>query len=194
MALGANLGDPAATLAAALGALACLGSVDGVSRLWATDPVGGPPDQPMYLNAVVGWRPAPAWGCPERALAALLAIEAGLGRVRREPWGPRHLDLDLLDWRDGCSGGRRPRLRRPVLPHPRAHERAFVLVPWAEVAPAWRYLPGRSGPDLTPPAAAPSIAALARVCDRTGVRPAGAAASATWVAAAGRVPRAASFA
>lgn len=195
VALGANLGDPAAALAAAVVALGRLGQIDGASDLWATDPVGGPAGQRTYLNAVIGWRPAPAWSTPERALAALLAIESGLGRVRREPWGPRRIDLDLLDWRGGRSRAHGSRLRRPALPHPRAHERAFVLVPWSEVAPDWAT--GPVAPDGgRPPHAAftrPRVADSARACDRTGVRLADPQARELWHAAAGPAPRRATF-
>lgn len=173
MALGANLGDPSASLAAAVRALAALGRVDAASRPWATDPVGGPPGQPAYLNAVVRWRPAPPWATPERALAALLAIEAGLGRRRRERWGPRLIDLDLLDGR----GWRRPARRGPAvdltLPHPRAGGRAFVLVPWAEIAPEWPAPP-------VPGAPSERVGDRARRVDRGGVHAADAAALSAW--------------
>ncbi|MDF1523332.1 MAG: 2-amino-4-hydroxy-6-hydroxymethyldihydropteridine diphosphokinase [Trueperaceae bacterium] len=176
MALGANLGDPVATLGAAVGALATLGCVDAASRPWATDPVGGPPGQPPYLNAVVRWHPAPPWATPERSLAALLAIEAGLGRRRRERWGPRLIDLDLLDGR----GWRRPPRRAPTadltLPHPRAGGRAFVLVPWAEIAPDWPAPPAAGAP-------AEAVGDRARRVDRGGVHPAEPAVLAAWKAA-----------
>lgn len=129
-------------MVAALRALAALGAVGPVSSLWATDPVGGPAHQPTYRNAVALWRPAPAWGSPTRALAALLAIEQALGRRRCERWGPRRIDIDLLAWDDGAAGAAEratpSRLPRPDLPHPRAFGRPFVLVPWSEVAPGWR--------------------------------------------------------
>jgi 2-amino-4-hydroxy-6-hydroxymethyldihydropteridine diphosphokinase len=173
VALGANLGDRAATFGRALGALAALGSVEAASRVWTTAPVGGPPGQPDYLNAVVRWRPAHAWSTPARALAALLAIEAGSGRRRRERWGPRTLDLDLLDgagWSPAVRAGSGP---GPTLPHPRAAERAFVLVPWAEVAPDWP-APGHG---------AATVADLARAVGRAGVRLAAGAEAAGWSAA-----------
>ncbi|MGB0684915.1 MAG: 2-amino-4-hydroxy-6-hydroxymethyldihydropteridine diphosphokinase [Planctomycetota bacterium] len=128
VALGANLGDRAATLGAAVEELRAL-AVDGevvCSSLHETEPVGGPP-QPDFLNAVAGFRTAleaPA------LLTALQRIEARHGRARTVPHGPRTLDLDLL-WYDGQE------LRLPGLevPHPRMGERLFVLAPLAELAP-----------------------------------------------------------
>lgn len=162
-----------------------MGAVDAASGLWTTAPVGGPPGQPDYLNAVVRWRPAPAWGTPTRALAALLAIEAGLGRRRRERWGPRTLDLDLLDGAGWAAPERRGLGTRPTLPHPRAAERPFVLAPWAEVAPDW---PAPAGaPSSAGAPAAATIASLARAMGRVGVRPAARAEAAAWRAAVAAV-------
>ncbi len=129
VALGANLGDRLVTLREAVRRLGELGTVDAVSSVHETDPVGYA-DQPAFLNAVVrlhtGLRPEPL-------LAALLRIEADLGRVRAFPNAPRRLDLDLLMYDDLTLAT--PDL---TLPHPRLHERAFVLVPLAEIAPgAW---------------------------------------------------------
>lgn len=144
------------------------------SRLYATDPVGGPAGQPPYLNAVVVWRPAPAWSTPVRALAALLAVEAGLGRRRRERWGPRRIDLDLLDGEGWWPAPVRERGPGPALPHPRAGERAFVLVPWADVAPAWPLADGGRSR---------GVAERAAAGDRAGVRLADPAAAAAWARA-----------
>jgi 2-amino-4-hydroxy-6-hydroxymethyldihydropteridine diphosphokinase len=195
VALGANLGDPASSFVKALSALAALGAVDAASSVWATAAVGGPPDQPEYLNAVVRWRPAPAWASPDRALAALLAVEAGLGRRRLERWGPRTLDLDLLDGDGWSATARGGRAIAPTLPHPRAAERAFVLVPWAEVAPEWPAPPpaaanGGVAPPSAPRGGRPSfttVEARMRSVDRSGVRPASAADAAAWRAAVARV-------
>jgi 2-amino-4-hydroxy-6-hydroxymethyldihydropteridine diphosphokinase len=123
--LGANLGDPAATLVSAVGALSLLGSVTAISTLYETDPVG--PPQPAYLNAAVriGFE-----GSARELLSALLDIERHHGRVRRDRWGPRSLDLDLL-WIAGVEvleDGL-------VVPHPRLAERRFALVPLLDVAP-----------------------------------------------------------
>ncbi len=176
-----------ATFGSALAALAALGTVEVASGAWTTAPVGGPPGQPDYLNAVVRWRPAAPWATPERALAALLAIEAGLGRQRRERWGPRTLDLDLLDGVGWAPPGRGRRGTLPSLPHPRAATRAFVLVPWAEVAPAWPAPPAEPVPAsvgrLGAWVAAGTVADLARAIDRTGVRRATGATAAAWRAA-----------
>jgi len=129
IALGANLGGVRSTLEAAVRALA---DVDGlhisaVSELFETDPVGGP-DQPVYLNAVVLARTRLA---AFALLTELHAIEADRGRVRETRWGARTLDLDLIQYGDPESAteviSQDPEL---MLPHPRAHERAFVLAPW----------------------------------------------------------------
>ena len=129
IALGANLGDRLATLQSAVSALATFEGVKlgAVSAVFETAPAGGPPDQPDYLNAVVVLTTT-------RDAVALLALahdlEAAAGRVRLERWGPRTLDVDVIDVDGEVSPD-------PVLtlPHPRAHERAFVLVPWHDVDP-----------------------------------------------------------
>lgn len=133
MALGANLGDPLAALRGAARALEGLGEVRARSRIYRTAPVGGPSGQPDYLNAVVALRPDPAFAEPAALLAALLRIEARMGRERRERWAARTLDLDLL-----ASGETVRDAPDPVLPHPRMMERAFVLAPLLDVAPTWR--------------------------------------------------------
>lgn len=116
-----------------------LGAVTGRSALYVTAPVGGPPDQPDYLNAVVRLEPEGALCEPEALLAALLELEVGMGRVRREKGGPRVIDLDLLAC--GREVRRGPGL---VLPHPRLHQRAFVLAPLVDLEPDWRHpLDGR---------------------------------------------------
>ena len=164
----------------ALAALAELGALEAASGVWTTAPVGGPAGQPDFLNAVVRWRPARAWATPERALAALLAIEAGLGRRRRERWGPRTLDLDLLDGAGWAPSARGASGVRPTLPHPRAADRPFVLTPWAEVAPDWPAPPGGQGAAASDGA---TVSALARAVGRSGVEPAAPAEAAAWWAA-----------
>lgn len=129
IALGANLGEPRATLSWAKEQLATVGTVVAASRLYRTAPVGGPPGQADYLNAAVALRTPLA---PPELLAALLSFERAAGRERRERWGPRVLDLDLL-----AVGSRALRTKELELPHPRLLERAFVLAPLAEVAPDW---------------------------------------------------------
>ncbi|HUN45402.1 MAG TPA: 2-amino-4-hydroxy-6-hydroxymethyldihydropteridine diphosphokinase [Stellaceae bacterium] len=136
--LGANLpsvalGPPPGSLEAALALLA----KDHVrvlarSRWYRSAPVPVS-DQPWFINGVA----AVATDLdPAALLARLHAIEAHAGRVRRERNAPRVLDLDLLAYHDRVTGAGGP---GPQLPHPRLHERAFVLRPLAEVAPGWRH-------------------------------------------------------
>lgn len=144
VALGANLGQPARQLAQAAEELARLGRLLGRSSLYRTEPVGGPPGQPAYLNAVVRLETERPYEDPRSLLKELLGIEGRLGRQRRERWGPRTIDLDLLDLGGRIFVGasvddpddRLPALR---LPHPRLPERAFVLAPLAELDPEWRH-------------------------------------------------------
>jgi 2-amino-4-hydroxy-6-hydroxymethyldihydropteridine diphosphokinase len=131
--LGANLGDPAANLAAALEALNRLPGVrvGAVSGIFRTEPLGFA-DQPFFLNAAAALHCAP----PRDALGLLddlLRTEARLGRVRLpsgQRFGPRPIDLDLL-----LFGNQVMNTVRLVLPHPRMAERAFVLIPLSEIAP-----------------------------------------------------------
>lgn len=131
--LGSNLGDRQQLLSAARGALAAEEGirVTGVSALYQTAPVGGPSGQPDFLNAVLQIETLLS---PQQLLARCLALEARGGRQRLELWGPRTLDIDLLDY--GGEVLAEPGLS---LPHPRLQERAFVLVPLAELAPDWRH-------------------------------------------------------
>ena len=119
--MGANLGDRAAVLAAAAEAVAALPGVAvvAVSAVYASAAVGGPPGQPSFLNAVLVLDTEVP---PDDLLAALHVVESAYGRVREVRWGPRTLDLDLLAYGTVVSSA--PEL---TLPHPRAHERAFVL-------------------------------------------------------------------
>jgi 2-amino-4-hydroxy-6-hydroxymethyldihydropteridine diphosphokinase len=129
--LGANLDDPAAQLRRALEGLAVLEEVEvqQVSSFYLNPPLG-PPEQPWYVNAVAQVRTRLT---AEELLRALRHLEAALGRVRGERWGPRVIDLDLLLYNGEISDT--PDL---VLPHPEMHRRAFVLAPLAEIAPeAW---------------------------------------------------------
>lgn len=135
VALGANLGDPAATVLAAFAALANLpeSRVTHGSSLYRTAPVGLT-NQPEFVNAVAELETTLA---PEALLAALFDIEERFGRIRAEKNGPRTLDLDLLLYNDQFVD-----LPRLTLPHPRLHLRAFVLQPLAEIAPQLA-IPGR---------------------------------------------------
>ena len=135
LALGSNLGDRMASLQGAVDALtgpAGLGFL-AVSPVYQTAPVGGP-SQPDYLNAVLlACTALPARAVLDRAHAA----EAAFRRVRTVAWGPRTLDVDIIAYGDVVSDD--PAL---TLPHPRAHQRAFVLAPWHDVDPGAR-IPGR---------------------------------------------------
>jgi 2-amino-4-hydroxy-6-hydroxymethyldihydropteridine diphosphokinase len=126
IALGANLGDRAATLRAASARLGEVGTVEAVSPFLDTAPVGYT-EQPRFLNAVARLRTDLA---PRDLLDALLGIERALGRVRTTRWGPRTIDLDLLLYDDAVID--EPGL---VVPHPRLHERRFALIPLAALAP-----------------------------------------------------------
>lgn len=125
--LGSNLGDRAGHIAGALAELATLGDIVAVSSRYETAPVGGPRQDP-YLNAVVLLDTDLS---PEALLDGCLRIEAGRGRERRERWGPRTLDLDILLFGDVAVD--EPGLE---IPHPRMVERRFVLEPLLEVWPA----------------------------------------------------------
>ncbi len=138
--LGGNMpsqrfGPPRATLEAALAALAQQGvQVRRRSRWYRSQPL--PDDgQPWYVNGVAELETGFP---PGELLALLLEIERQFGRQRRERWAPRVIDLDLLAYRElntwQAAGG-----AAPVVPHPRLHERAFVLAPLAELAPGWRH-------------------------------------------------------
>lgn len=146
IALGANLGNPAATVRAAFAALANLpeSRVVRTSSLYRTAPVGIT-EQPEFVNAVAELATTLA---PEALLNALLEVEQRFGRVRAEKNGPRTLDLDVL-----LYDQRLVDLPHLTLPHPRLHLRAFVLYPLAEIAPGLR-LPGRGSVDAWLPAVA----------------------------------------
>ena len=154
LAVGSNLGDRLGTLQGCVQAIGGLGDTDmlAISPVYETAPVGGPP-QPDFLNAVL----IISTGLdPLDLLAVTQGIEAEFGRVRTqgaERFGPRTLDIDVISYADEISGD-------PVLtlPHPRAHERAFVLAPWHDID-AGASLPGR-GP----------VADLLAGLDRRGVR------------------------
>ncbi|MCC3407769.1 MAG: 2-amino-4-hydroxy-6-hydroxymethyldihydropteridine diphosphokinase [Microcoleus sp. PH2017_10_PVI_O_A] len=129
IALGSNLGDSLATLKSAIATLNNTPeiAVKSHSSWYQTAPVG--PPQPDYINACAILEVALE---PQQVLATLLEVEIKFNRIRREKWGPRTLDLDLLLYDDLI-------LETPTLtvPHPRMTERAFVLVPLAEIAPDW---------------------------------------------------------
>lgn len=138
LAIGANLGDPQATLRAAVTDLDRLPGIQvmEVSPLARTTAVGGPGDQPDYLNAVLVIRTTLS---ARSLLRATQAVENAHGRVREERWGPRTLDVDIIRYGSVVADA-----DDLTVPHPRAHERGFVLVPWAEVQPD-AILPGLGG-------------------------------------------------
>src|SRR4051794_32983590 len=148
LSLGSNLGDRAAHLAAALELIGAQFPVVAVSPTSETAPVG-PADQPAYLNLVA----VVAANDAEALLAAAHRAEETRGRIRARRWGPRTLDVDVVtvDAMQSLS----PRL---TLPHPRAAERAFVLVPWLDL-----------DPDAELPGAGP-VRSLVRRLDTSGVR------------------------
>jgi 2-amino-4-hydroxy-6-hydroxymethyldihydropteridine diphosphokinase len=129
VALGANLGDRRANIAAAV---AALNATPGTRVVCTSAPienpaVGGPADSPAFLNGVAEIQTALN---PHALLARLLEIERSLGRERREKWAPRSIDLDLILYGDWVIDT--PELK---VPHPLMHERRFVLEPLAEIAP-----------------------------------------------------------
>lgn len=123
--MGANLGNPAAQLADALDALGDAGVLAACSGVYRSAPIG--PSQPPFLNLVAELAVTEG---PYELLARCQALEAAAHRVRRERWGPRTLDVDVLLY--GEEVLRDPEL---VIPHPRLRERRFVLDPLAELAP-----------------------------------------------------------
>jgi len=151
--IGANLGEREASIAAALQRIAHLPGIRAwkASPLYETEPVGGGP-QPKYLNAAVRLEIDPPRSA-RSLVAALLAVEHDLGRVRTERNAPRTIDLDLL-WIDGVTSDH-PDAR---VPHPRLHERPFALAPLIDVAPDARAPDGELYADK-----------LARL-DRSGIR------------------------
>jgi 2-amino-4-hydroxy-6-hydroxymethyldihydropteridine diphosphokinase len=131
--LGANLGAREETMRKALDLLAAAPCIEvlAVSSFRETDPVGYV-DQPRFLNAAAALETSLA---ARELLDAMLTVERELGRTRDGPrYGPRLIDLDLLVYGDEIV--REPGL---TVPHPRLHERGFVLVPLAELAPGWRH-------------------------------------------------------
>ncbi|KAB1080394.1 2-amino-4-hydroxy-6-hydroxymethyldihydropteridine diphosphokinase [Methylobacterium soli] len=126
--LGSNIGDKAAMLAAAIDGLAATPGlvVTARSRDYRTPPWGDT-DQDWFLNAAIGVETTLS---PHALLEACLAVEAALGRVRERRWGPRVIDIDVLHY-----AGAEVSDERLVLPHRFVRERAFVLVPLAEIAP-----------------------------------------------------------
>jgi len=127
IALGSNLGNREENIELAVAELNKIIDVTHLSTLYETDPVGGP-QQPDYLNAVLIGESELA---PQELLKAALSIESELGRVREVHWGARTIDIDLIVLGELLISS--PELE---IPHPRAHQRAFVLEPWLEIDPS----------------------------------------------------------
>ncbi|MBG0826769.1 2-amino-4-hydroxy-6-hydroxymethyldihydropteridine diphosphokinase [Planomonospora sp. ID67723] len=144
LALGSNLGDRFDTLQGAIDSLFDAPGLEfvAVSPVYETDPFGGP-EQGPYLNAVVIAETSLE---PRTLLDRAQGVENAFGRVRTERWGPRTLDVDLIALR-GAAGDVVSDDPLLTLPHPRAHERAFVLVPWQQADPG-AVLLGRPVADL----------------------------------------------
>ena len=131
IALGSNLGDSQQILLAAIEVIDSVANmaVGARSHFYKTAAVG--PPQPDYINACITIETDLS---PCQLLGELLAIEKQFGRVRKERWGPRSLDLDLLLYDSHITDT--PGL---TIPHPRLHERPFVLIPLTDIAPRWRH-------------------------------------------------------
>jgi len=131
VALGSNLGDRFDYLQKAVNEINSLTDIEilEISSVYETLPVGGP-EQGNYLNAIVTLNTKFE---AEELLLKLLLIELNLGRQREIAWGPRTIDLDLIWFQDQTIN-----LENLVLPHPRAHERCFVIKPWLEIEPKAR--------------------------------------------------------
>src|SRR3954464_5301073 len=157
LSLGGNLGDRAGTLRSALVGLQGHGLV-ARSMLYETPP-WGPVEQPPYLNAIAVVRAdwdAAGW------LALAHELEQAAGRTREVRWGARTLDVDVVTVTADDGTGVLPEAPQLPLPHPRAHERAFVLVPWLALDPA-ATLPGHGrGADLVAGLPADDVAAVRR--------------------------------
>lgn len=136
LAIGSNLGDRLDKLQGAVSALEDTPEVTlvAISSVYETDPVGGPADAGKFLNAVVL---IDTTLTVHTLLDRALAIEDAFGRERSEPDAPRTLDVDVI-----VVGNRVADDEALVLPHPRAHERGFVLVPWLEIDPEGE-IPGK---------------------------------------------------
>ena len=127
IALGANLGDPRKQIALAIDALRDIMKVEKVSSLYETAPYKVSDQQPNYINAVlIGDTELQ----PKDLIKELLAIESKLGRKRSIPKAARTIDIDIIDYEGFFLES-----EELTLPHPRAHERKFVLEPWAEIEP-----------------------------------------------------------
>ena len=153
LAFGANLGDPRLQILDAWNRVGQIPGVrcQGLSSFYETEPVGGPNNQPNFLN---GAGLVHTELTPERLLDEILEIESTMGRIRTEHWGPRCIDIDIL-----LFGDRVIQTERLTIPHPRMHERNFVLGPAAEIAP-----------EMIHPLLRKSVAELQQLMNETGAR------------------------
>ncbi len=132
--IGSNLDDPLRRVREGIDALRSVGEIVAVSSLYETEPWGNPA-QPRFVNAAAA---IDTHLGPRELLAALKALEAELGRTETERWGPRRIDFDILTYGQECIDE-----GDLVIPHRRLYQRAFALVPLAEIAP--EYEPIRDG-------------------------------------------------
>ena len=139
--LGSNFGDREGNIRQAINILATTPGIgiDRMSSLYATEPVGVT-DQPEFLNAVISITTNLP---PGDLLKICLSIEAELGRIRQQRWGPRNIDIDILLYNDIILD-----LNWLTLPHPCLHERAFVLIPLQEIAPDLPVYQGKTAAEL----------------------------------------------
>lgn len=131
LSLGSNLGDRDENLRTAITRLSDFGNVAVVSSFYETEPVDVPAQQPWFLNCAVKFETEKM---PRQLMSAILTLEQGMGRQRRQNKGPRTIDIDVLLF--GSSIIELPSL---TVPHPRMHQRRFVLDPLAEIAPDTRH-------------------------------------------------------
>ena len=130
LSLGSNLGDRAANLRAAIEKLAALGTVDAISSFYETEPVEFA-SQPWFLNCAAKLNTEKM---PRQLISAILSVERSMGRQRTQKNGPRIIDIDIL-----LFGSSVIETASLTVPHPRLHERRFVLEPLAEIAPEVRH-------------------------------------------------------
>lgn len=130
LSLGSNMGDRAANLQTAIEKLKTVGSVLAVSSFYETEPVEMTA-QPWFLNCAVKFETEKM---PRQLIAAILNLEQEMGRQRKQAKGPRTIDIDIL-----LFGSSIVQLKGLTIPHPRMHERRFVLEPLAEIAPDARH-------------------------------------------------------
>ena len=130
LSLGSNVGDRAAKLRMAIDKLKAAGTIAAISSFYETEPLEMTA-QPWFLNCAVKFETEKM---PRQLIAAILALEQEMGRQRKQPKGPRSIDIDIL-----LFGSSIVEMKGLTIPHPRMHERRFVLEPLAEIAPDTRH-------------------------------------------------------